>query len=236
MKIIKNAVLLVVVLSLISNRLESQTLTQGTITMEVTDVKVSNPEMEQMVAAMKGTNQMIQFDQDHQKVTIDMMSGLVKVRTFQDFDKGTSENYMDMMGQKIKMQSEDIKESQNQAKELLGDSKVVYDKSDKKTILGRECHKASLDVTVEGQTLNMVFYVTEEIKVPQAYVQNMGGIELVGTPLQTILDMGMMKMTYTATDISTDVEPDFFNKPEGEYKEMSADELKQMGLGGQLGF
>ncbi|NND35082.1 MAG: hypothetical protein HKN76_21025 [Saprospiraceae bacterium] len=211
-------------------------MTQGTITMEITDVQVDNPEMEQMVGAMKGTNQMIQFDQQHQKVTIDMMGGLVKVRTFQDFDKGTSENYMDMMGQKIKMESQDIEETKKQAKDILGDTKVVYDKSDKKTILGKNCHKASLTVDVEGQTMKMEFYITDEIKVPQAFIQNMGGIELSGTPLQTIMDMGVMKLTYTATDISNEVDPGFFTKPEGDYKQMSAEELKQMGLGGQLGF
>ena len=213
-----------------------QTMTDGTITMSVTDVEVTKPEMQQMVSAMKGTNQVIQFNKNQQKVTVDMMGGLVKVRTYQDFDKGTSENYMDMMGQKIKMQAEDMKKTQEQAKELLGDNKVMYDKSDKKTILGRECYKGTLDIEVEGQPFQMAFYLTEDIKVPQAFIQNMGGIELTGTPLELVMDLGMMKMTYTATEILEEVEQDFFAKPEGDYKEMTAEELQQMGLGGQLGF
>jgi hypothetical protein len=213
-----------------------QTLTEGTITMSVTDVEVTKPEMQQMVSAMKGTNQVIQFNKNQQKVTIDMMGGLVKVRTYQDFDKGTSENYMDMMGQKIKMPSEDMKKTQEQAKELLGDNKVVYDRSDKKTILGKDCYKGTLNIEVEGNAFKIAFYLTDEIKVPQAFIQNMGGIELAGTPLELVMDLGMMKMTYTATEILEKVEKDFFAKPEGDYKEMTAEELQQMGMGGQLGF
>jgi hypothetical protein len=78
--------------------------------------------------------------------------------------------------------------------------------------------------------------VTEEIKVPNSFVQNLNQMQLAGTPLQWIVDAGMMKMTFEATEISKELAGDFFSKPAGDYKEMSMEQLQQMGMGGQLGF
>ena len=82
----------------------------------------------------------------------------------------------------------------------------------------------------------MTFYVTDQIQVPQAFIQNVNHINLKGTPLQWNLDAGEMQMTYEAREISDKVATDFFTKPSGEYKEMSMEQLQQMGMGGQMGF
>jgi len=218
--------------------LMGQKLSEGTITMTIKDIKVSNPEMQQMVSAMQGTTQEIQFNPMRQKVTTDMMSGLVKIRTYQDVGDQSSINYMDMMGQKFKttMSPTDVENAKKEAAKVMGDSKIVYDKSDTKEILGRKCFKGTYQAAMGGQEIKMVFYLTDEISVPKGFVQNMNHLDIQGCPLEIMLDMGMMSMTYVATDISNNLAADFFEKPEGDYQEMSMEQLQQMGMGGQLGF
>ncbi|NND04924.1 MAG: hypothetical protein HKN87_00970 [Saprospiraceae bacterium] len=217
----------------------AQSMDKGVIKMELVDVKVSKPEMQQMVGAMKGSTQEISFDKSKQKVVMDMMGGMMKIQMYQDFDDQTMVNYMDMMGQKIKtsISSEELEKQKKASEEMMGDSKVVYDKSDTKEILGYTCHKASLETSAQGNKLSMTFYVTDDIQVPQAFIQNVNHINLKGTPLQWELDAGQMQMTYEAKEISEKVADDFFAKPSGDYKEMSMEQLQQMGVGGgQMGF
>lgn len=234
---IKIASLLVLFL-LIRTDSFGQSMTQGTIRFEVIDVKTTTPEMQQMVGSMKGMNQVIEFDKQRQKMTMDMMGGLMQVISYWDgISKGT-ETYMDMMGQKIKtvVTSEQMAKLQTESAEMMDGSKIVYDKSAKKTILGKECYKATLESDANGQKLHLELYITEEIAVPSSFVQNLNQMKIAGTPLEWIMDAGVMSMTFQATEISGTLAKDFFTRPEGDYKEMSMEQLQQMGMGGQLGF
>ncbi len=216
----------------------TQTLDEGYLKMELVDVKVNSPEMEQMVGAMKGATQEIYFSDNRQKVVVDMMSGMMKIQMFQDLDANTAENYMDMMGQKIKtvMTSEQLDKQKEDSEALLADTEIKYDKGDTKEILGYPCYKATLDLVTQGQSVKMEFYLTESIQVPQAFIQNMNYLDLPGTPLEFKMGMDVMSMTYVAREITEEVPGDFFTKPEGEYQTMTMEQLQQMGLGGQMGF
>ena len=119
---------------------------------------------------------------------------------------------------------------------MMDGNKIVYDKSVKKTILGKECYKATLESEANGQKLHLELYITEDIEVPNSFVQNLNQMKIAGTPLEWIMDAGVMTMTFQATEISGTLAKDFFTRPEGEYKEMSMEQLQQMGMGGQLGF
>ena len=236
---IKRTLCIITAFFLVFSSVSAQSMDKGFIKMELVDVKVSKPEMQQMVGAMKGSTQEIYFDKSKQKVVMDMMGGMMKIQMYQDFDDNTMVNYMDMMGQKIKtdMSSEEMEKQKKASAEMLGDSKVVYDKGDTKEILGYKCHKASLETSAQGNKFVMTFYVTDQIQVPQAFIQNVNHIDLKGTPLQWNLDAGEMQMTYEAVEISEKVAADFFAKPAGDYKEMSMEQLQQMGMGGgQMGF
>ena len=167
-----------------------------------------------------------------------MMGGMVKMQTYQDFQNETYENYMDMMGQKIKMiiGMEELKEKRQEMETLSSESKVTYDKSDTKTIIGYKCYKAIVAIpTGDGTDFNLEMYVTDKIKVPQISVQDLEYLNLEGTPLELIMDMGMMSLTYTAISFSEDFNMDIFKKPEGDYKVMSMEDLQKMGMGNFMG-
>ena len=216
----------------------SQSMTQGTLKFAVTDVKTDAPEMQQMIGGMKGMSQVIEFDGQKQKMTMEMMGGLMKIKTYWSSSTKSMETYMDMMGQKIKtlMSMEEMEKMQGEEASGVKSSDIVYDKSARKEILGLDCYKASFVTEANGQKLSMEMYVTEDIKVPNSFVQNLNQVELKGTPLMWIMDAGMMKMTFQATEVSKDLASDFFEKPEGDYQQLSMEQLKQMGMGGQLGF
>ena len=216
-----------------------KTLKHGYVKMTLTDIKSSDSQMAPMLDVMKGSTNEIYFDEQKQKVEINMMNGMMLMRVYQNIGGKTSETYMDMMGQKIKTEfsQEQLQQQIDASEELLGDAKVVYDKSDTKDILGYKCHRGSIEYDAEGQNVKMTFYLTPEIRVPQVYVQNLNGLKLEGTPLAMTIDMGgMMSMTYEAQEISDKLAPDFFDKPDGNYQEMTMEQLQKLGMGGQLGF
>jgi hypothetical protein len=134
------------------------------------------------------------------------------------------------------MSGQEMDKLKSESAKMMEGDEIKYDKSDRKKILGRDCYKATFESETNGQKLSIVLYVTEEIKVPNSFVQNLNQMQLAGTPLQWIVDAGMMKMTFEATEISKELAGDFFSKPAGDYKEMSMEQLQQMGMGGQLGF
>ncbi len=235
---IKRILILSLALLLGQSNLKAQTLDEGFIKMELIDVEVTSPEMQQMVGAMKGATQEIYFSGGRQKVVMEMMGGMMKIQMYQDFNDNTTVNYMDVMGQKMitTIDAEHLDKLKIESQKMMGDAMVIYDKSDVKDIMGYKCHKASLSAESQGQQFKMIFYVTDKIKVPKAFIQNMNHLNLKGTPLQWELQAKEMKMTYQAKEISDKIASNFFDKPEGDYSEMSMEQLKQMGMQNQLGF
>ncbi len=225
-------------LLLLSSGIYAQDMKEGVIKMEIVDVKTSQSDMEQMVQMMKGSTHEIHFDQDKQRIKMNMMGGLMETNMYQRFDEKEMETYMDMMGQKIKMvmDPEQIAKQEQASQQLIDQDQIKYDKSDTKDILGHKCYKAVLKGGTEGQEVQITFYISDRIAVPRAFVQNMNHLKLEGAPLEIIMDMDMMSLTYRAVEISDELADDFFEKPTGEYKEMSMEELQKMGMGGQLGF
>jgi hypothetical protein len=229
---------LVMAFFIIQTGTAQKTVDKGYLKMEITDVRFGQEEANQIAGAMKGSLQEIYFTPEKQKIVVDMMGGMVKMQTYQDFKSDKYENYMDMMGQKIKMilGKEELLEKNEKMEMLSKGTKVTYDKNDTKTIIGYKCHKAVVTIpTGEGMDFDLVMYVTDKIKVPQLSVQDLDYIKLDGTPLELIMDMGMMAMTYTAVLFTEDFSMDVFNKPEGDYKEMSMEDLQNMGMGNMFG-
>ena len=238
MKIFKALLIVLISFLFLESSMAQKVMKQGYIKMELTDVKTDNAEMSQMIGAMKGSTQEMYFDQGKQKIDINMMGGMMHMQIYQDLKAKTFESYMTMMGQNIKMvmSQEDIEKQNQESAKLMENAKVAYDKNDKKDILGYPCYKATLSIPVQGQTMQMSFYITEKITVPQIYVQNLNNLKLPGAPLAMTIDAGMMAMTYEAKEISEKLDASFFKKPEGEWKEMTPEQLQQMGMGGQMGF
>ena len=228
-------------------------LTSGSITMGITDFGMPGADEEgmgdQLGGMMKNMTMTIHFSPDKQVTDINMM-GMMNMR--QHFSDGVMTQYMDMMGQKIKMViptgTEAFKELGLSQDEIADAYNIEYDKSATKKIAGYDCYQATItmdlskfdttgDIPAGMSNMDMTMYVTDDIKMDNFNLQQLPGVKLDGTPLSMTIDMGMMKMTYEATDIQTSVDPSVFEAPEGDYKEMSMEELQQMGVNpGSFGF
>ena len=235
--IIRGAIFMLACFGTIS-LIKAQKMKQGMIKMEIIDVQTDQAEMQQMVGAMKGSTQEIYFDQEKQHMIMSMMGGMMKTQVFSEFAKKGSESYIDMMGQKIKMviSPELAAEQEKMSAEMMSENPIKYFRNEKKEILGHNCYKGSITTDNEGQPIEMVFWITEDIQLPKSYVQNFNHLKFEGAPLEFSMSMGPLKLVYQAVEISDKLSPNFFKKPEGEYKEMSMEELQKMGMGGQFGF
>ena len=203
--------------------------TSGHLTLSITDATFSDPSMSQAADMVKSTQQEIYFEPNRQKTVINSMNGMLNVQTFVEDGQSGPEQYMDMMGQKIKLIiNEDELEG---AKELTDGLDIQYDKSDTKKILDFDCYKAAFSIEANGQSMEFVMYVTDEIKIKQLDLQNLKNLNVKGTPLQINMDMGVMKMVFEATGFSQDFDKEVFNKPEGPYQEMNIADLQKMGMG-----
>ncbi len=228
-------------------------VTSGTMKMALSDFEMPGMEGDmggQMEEMMKSMNMTIHFSPEKQVTVIEMM-GMMTME--QHYDDDVMTQYMDMMGQKIMIKTP--MDAQDLVKQLgvdIGELEkmynVSYDKSDTKEILGFKCYRADIamdlskmaqgqEIPEQMKNMNMTMYITEAIKMKQFNMQNMPGLVLEGTPLTMTMDMGMMKMTYEASSFDENVDPSMFEKPEGDYKEMSMEDLQKMGMGsGGFGF
>lgn len=226
-------------------------LTTGSITMSLKDFGMEGIDgaggADQMAGMMESMTMIMHFKPEKQVTEISMM-GLINMK--QHIEDGVMTQYMDMMGQKIKMNMpigdgalKDLGLSQEQMKDAYD---ISYDKSTTKNIAGYDCYQATVnmdlsklsgEVTSEMPNMSVTMYLTDDIKMDNFNMQQLPGLELEGTPLSMTMDMGMMKMTFEATEVKTDVDPAVFEIPAGDYKEMSLEDLQQLGMNpGSFGF
>lgn len=245
--------LLVVALFCTINSVQAQ-LTSGSIKMEITDFGMPGMDDKdgmagQMESMMKGMSMTINFRPGEQVTEMSMM-GMMNMK--QHFQEGMMIQYMDVMGQKIMIKTptgmDAFKELGLSEEDIKEAYQITYDKSSSKNILGYDCYKAtiSMDLSKMGQAddlpegmsnMDMILYISKDIKIDNFSMQQLPGIQLEGAPLSMEMDMGMMKMTYEATEINKSVDPNIFAKPEGDYREMSIEDMKKMGMNpGGFGF
>jgi hypothetical protein len=233
-------------LLLFSGILLSQ-ITSGVVTMSITEINMQGiedqEEKEGVSNMLKDMNMVIYFRPGEQVTEMNMM-GMVDMKMY--FKDGQMIQYMDMMGQKIKVispiENADMLNKIGAVEEKFkGNYSVSYDKTSSTNILGFQCYKATVKLDLEAMTngeeipkqiqkMDMEWYVTEEIKIDNFNIQQMPGLKLKGMPLRLTLDMGSMTMTYEATNIEPKVDDSAFAEPQGDYKEMTAEELEQMGI------
>lgn len=178
---------------------------------------------------MAGTTLDFYFSDEAQRMDMIMMSGMMKIQTIipiKDPSKGAV--FMDMMGQKIQLTelAEDDLSKNNNFMNLANAQEIVYDKKDKKNILGYSCYKANIK---NNDGSEIAYYITEKIKAPftlRAKKEN----RLKGYPLEIITpDNAGASIIFTATEVSKKLEKDTFTFPEG-YTKMNMEEFeKQMG-------
>lgn len=210
-------------------------MTKGSVKLEITDVTTADPNAGQMAQMMKGATSEIFFDGDESITRTSIMGGMVTTDVQMDKANNKMDMYMDMMGQKVWIQST-LDEAQK-AKSGMSNLDIKSDKSNTKTINGLE----AFAITITDKTnpkLLISGFVTEAIKASTEGIQGMEGLELPGFPLEIVIEMkGQMSMTMKAVDIKKEVDASVFTKDTAGYQKMTMEEFqKSMGGMGGLGF
>lgn len=205
---------------------------------EITEVKSSDPQTEAMLQMMKGSTMDLYFKGNQQRMDVDMMGGMMKMRTLMNQNDDGSDNalFMDMMGQKIKVDMNEEQLQQYQDQNGQGDMVPTIEQTDEvKEIAGYSCKKVVCTFDNE-MSFELVAYVTEALQSPKPVIQNAGNVDLGGFPLEYTVVNPEMTLTYTAQEVSETVEDTTFDEPEG-YQPMTFDQFVQsMGaMGGGMG-
>jgi len=228
----------------------SAQITTGSISYNI-EMDGGEGDMGQAAAFLKDMNMIISFKPDVSVTEMDMM-GMIKMKTISE--GSTSTQYMDMMGQKIKVVSDrsslekllgaEGEELQEKMKEIYNFQPVA---GDTKELLGYNCKRTNITMDLEafapegeksdamsGQfgEMKITAYLTEEIQMSNLDFMMAKNLQFKGAPLLMTIDLGMMKMTMRATDFNKDVPASAFQAPEGNYQEMDPESLQGLGLDG----
>lgn len=208
-----------VAFAIVSTQFYAQTKT-GAVTYEMT-----MPDNEEMAAM--GTNTIkISFNEKSSATQLDMMGGMISVKTI-SIDKNNPKEtrmLMEMMGKKYEVTGEAEGFANTDVASLKDAESVTYDKKATKEILGYKCYKAL--VTMNSGVIN-TFYVTDAIAVQSLPADK---LKLTGFPLEVEVNSEKGKVVLLATSVDKAPSASCFTVPEG-YKKVTQEELQQE-LGG----
>lgn len=211
-----------------------KTLDQGTIKMEITKVGSEDAQTAQMLEMMKGTAFEIIFKGDESLTKTSMMGGMVRTDIKMNKESGKMDMYMDMMGQKMLVES-DIDEAQKAEGQVSAEVKKM--KSDTKELLGYSTYKVNI-INKDTPDMKISAYVTEDIKAPANGIQGLQSVELPGFPLMVIMESPQMSMTLETKELSGDLDESALTPDASGYKKMTMEEFQKSmgGMGGGMGF
>ena len=205
--------------AIVSTQFYAQTKT-GAVTYEMT-----MPDNEEMAAM--GTNTIkISFNEKSSATQLDMMGGMISVKTI-SMDKNNPKEtrmLMEMMGKKYEVTGDAEGFANTDVASLKDAESVTYDKKATKEILGYKCYKAL--VTMNSGVVN-TFYITEAIAVQSLPTDK---LKLTGFPLEVEVNSEKGKVVLLATAVDKAPSATCFTVPEG-YKKVTQEELQQE-LGG----
>jgi GLPGLI family protein len=194
------------------------------------ETSTDNPDMQMAVGMMQGSTMEVYFKESFTRGEF-KMGAMMTMTTISNETTGDVLMLMSgMMGQTaVKSNSKET------AKDTVLNKKPNVDVTltgETKDIQGYTCKKAL--ITDEEGTIS-TFWYTEDIRAAksgQSYLSE----DVPGFPMEFEMNNNGMKMTMTVTKVDTKVSgktSDLFdmNIPAG-YTEMSLDQLKQMGMGG----
>lgn len=217
--------ILIAFLAFMIQGVSQKNLSEGMVQMEITDINSDNPQMAMQLEMMKGTTVSISFNKEKHVTDMNMMGGMVMTKTYVSEAEQKMNLFMDMMGQKIWIES-DLNESVSpEQKEMAEKSKITYDENDRKEILGYSCYKMmienpDLDMKVSG-------YVTEAIKTKANVIRGFETLEYKGLPLEFTVKNEAFSMTMTTKKIEDKVNQNVFNFDSAGYKKMSMQEFQE---------
>ncbi|HEB61771.1 MAG TPA: hypothetical protein ENI82_01340 [Bacteroidetes bacterium] len=227
----KTILILLVFVTFFSNKIFAQD--SGYIKFEITDFKADNPDDPQMKMVenmIKATTTKLYFEKERALTKINSMGGMSTVKIIMDKDSN-GEMYMEMMGQKIlvKMPKDEIEKMKKENDEK--DAEYIHHKDQTKEILGYKTHLVEIK-TPDQKSAVMTLWVTEDIKTNGMVSQGMDNSKIGGFPLEyTVSVPGQFSMTTKATEFKKDFDKSVFDFDKTGYKEMSMDDLQNMGGG-----
>jgi hypothetical protein len=224
-----------ILLFTINNSLQAQqVIDKGTIKMEITGVSSEDPQMAMGLEMMKGSQTELIFTEGQYVTNMDMMGGMMKIKVHIEKSKNMMNMLMDMMGNKSWIESK-IDETQTaQQKAIAEQSKIEYDKTDTKEILGYKCYKMKVS-NPEMEGMSVTGYVTEDIKTKANLIQGFQSLEFAGYTMEFTVSNPKFSMTMTAVDIKDTVDESKFSFDTKGYKKMTMAEF-QKSMGGMGGF
>lgn len=237
----KNLIVLIVAVLLGTVvEMNAQTMSEGVIKMEISEVSSENPQIAAQLEMLKGTTTEYHFNKDKSIVKANMMGGMMKMTNLVNNSDEHLTLLMEMMGQKIMIESTKAERDKFEAEQggEMDDIEVTYDENDTKVIQGYKCTKASVDNPNSEAEINMYMYVCPDVKASNKLVQGLNKVELRGFPLEVIIDSADMSMTVTTTELSDEVDNSVFEVNTAGYQKMTFEEFQSsMGaMGGGMGF
>ncbi|HMY83104.1 MAG TPA: DUF4412 domain-containing protein [Saprospiraceae bacterium] len=196
------------------------------VRMGVSSVKASSPEAQQQIEATMKSMKIESFaTPDKVRSDVNMMGGMVVMSTFTNPNDDSFVMYMDMMGQKMKVvpTPEELKSIKEEGDNNSKDMKITEVPGDSKTILGFKCKK----INVSNGDMNVVMYVTPDLKMKANRIQGMEGLKIDGYPLEYTVEAAGTKMTFTADKYEPTFDDGKMKEPSGKYKEMTFTEFKK---------
>ncbi|TVR87972.1 MAG: hypothetical protein EA411_06175 [Saprospirales bacterium] len=220
----------------LSTELTAQTkITSGHLILQATDVKMpgmqGNPEMEMAMEMLKDGSMEIYFTEDKSLSVHDMAAGMSVTKTLMDSQNDRGVMYMNMMGQKMKIDMGSISEIEDYEEDYTIE---IYE-DDRKEILGFDAYRVVMKVEAQGQSMEMEFYITEQIKTMASLVAQIPENPFPGTALKMSMNMMGMELTFEAVEFNEKFDTSVFDIDDSQYREMDMDALQQMG-GGGFGF
>lgn len=231
--------LLLVALFFTFNLIAQTEITEGVINMEISEVNSDDQQIAAQLEMMKGTETNYYFNKEKYLVTSNMMGGMITMKNLFNVSDEQLTILFDVMGQKMMVEStkEERKKTEAEQNEAMEGMEVVYDKEDTKEILGYKCHKAIIKGN-DDVPMSFEMYVSPELKASNKMIQGLQAFDIEGFPMEFMMDMGQMTMTFTTTEVSKDLDTAIFDIDTNGYKKMTFDEFQeQMGaMGGGMGF
>lgn len=230
----------VCVFALMSSLLVAQ-VEQGSLTLEITEVSSDNQQAAAQLEMMKGTQVNVFFKGKESVTKMNMMGGMVETNVKMNAN-GDMDMLMSMMGQKMWIQATkaELDRSKIENENAMTDLDIVYDESDTKNIAGFDCYKMVV-TSPDNEGFTMEAYITEELKINAAMVQNVDIMEFKGLPLEYIISNDVpqlgatMKMVFTTTNFSKELDLAVLELNTDGYTKMSWEDFMSQ-MGGGFGF
>ena len=204
-------------------------LKEGYVKMELTKATSDNEEMAMAIGMMEGSVTELYFKQDMYATKMNMMGGMIEMKTLVNSASNTMDMLFNAGGQKMWINST-LDEASKSNADVAKDAKITYDYNDKKVIAGYNCFKMMIDVPGENE-MKITGYVTKEIATDANLIQGMQSLKFEGYPMEYTVVNPMMSLTMSAKEVKETVDASQFQLKTDGYKKMTMDEF-QKAMGG----